>query len=111
MCINIYKLYSFTKTGNVEQELPLHFFFTFQGLQVRRGDQGSFTSSLYKMDPCIFDGFLSSKQQFCLNACSCQVPHSVGASVSENQKSAPKNRVGPPDFVEKNPLARFVAGS
>ena len=33
------------------------------------------------------------------------------ASVSENHKSAPKNRVGRPDFVEKNTLARFVAGS
>ena len=65
MCIDIYKLYiyiDFTKTGNVEQELPLqNIFCTFQGFQVRRGDQGSFTSSLYKMDLCMFDGFLSSK--------------------------------------------------
>ena len=38
------------------------------------------------------------------NGGTCQVPHFVGASVSENHKSAPKNRwFGCPDFVEKTP--------
>ena len=54
MCINLYKLYiDFTKTGNVEQELPLQnmFFVKFQGFQ---GRQGSFTSFLYKINLLYF---------------------------------------------------------
>ena len=91
------------KNGNVAQEFPstkwssVHF-------RVSRWDQGSLRSPLYKMDFCIFEGFLYFKQPFCLHVCSCKVPHFVEASGCENHKSAPKKRGWVPWFCRDDAL-------
>ena len=91
------------KNGNVAQDFPstkwssVHF-------RVSRWDQGSLRSPLYKMDFCIFEGFLYFKQPFCLHVCSCTVPHFVEASGCENHKSAPKKRGWVPWFCRDDAL-------
>jgi hypothetical protein len=76
----------------------------FSAFQVFRWDQGSLRSPLYKMDFCIFEGFLYFKQPFCLHVCSCKVPHFVEASGCENHKSAPKKRGWVPWFCRDDAL-------
>ena len=82
-------------------------FCTFQGFQVRP----RFSHSIPLQNGlCICEGFLYSKQPFCLHVCSCQVPHFVEASGCENHKNAKKRGLGAL-ILQRRCLATFVAGS
>ena len=78
--------------------------------QVFRGDQGQFTSPLYKMDLSIFEGLLCSRQPFCLCVLMPGSPL-CRASGSYNPKNAPKKSGLGALILQRKHLATCLAGS